>query len=68
MARGMIKRLLVAVILIGAEVAAGTTLLMVAPTPAGAQLFEDLFLFFRNNRRGGWFAPSRAKRTRSRLF
>jgi hypothetical protein len=34
MARGMIKRLLVAVILIGAEVAAGTTLLMVAPTPA----------------------------------
>jgi hypothetical protein len=58
MVRGMIMRLLVAVVLIAAEVAAGTTLLMVAPTPAGAQLFEDLFPFFRNNRRGGWFAPS----------
>jgi hypothetical protein len=58
MARGMIIRLLVAVILMAAEVAAGTTLLMVAATPAGAQLFEDLFPFFRNNRRGGWFAPS----------
>jgi uncharacterized membrane protein YjgN (DUF898 family) len=31
---GMVMRLLVAVILIAAEVAAGTTLLMVAPTPA----------------------------------
>jgi hypothetical protein len=34
MTRGMVMRLLVAVILIAAEVAAGTTLLMVAPTSA----------------------------------
>ena len=59
MARGMIMQLLVAVVLIAAEMAAVTALLVVAPTPAGAQLFEDLFPFFRNNRRGsGWFAPS----------
>jgi uncharacterized protein len=56
MARGMIMRLLVAVVLIAAEMAAVTALLVVAPTPARAQLFEDLFPFFRNNRRG-WFAP-----------
>ena len=56
MARSMIMRLLVAVVLIAAEMAAVTALLVVAPTPAGAQLFEDLFPFFRNNRRG-WFAP-----------
>jgi hypothetical protein len=50
-------------VLIAAEVAAGTALLMVAPTPAGAQLFEDLFPFFRDNRRGGWFgSPEREER------
>jgi uncharacterized protein len=58
MARGMIMRLSVAVVLIAAEMAALTAFLVVAPTPAGAQLFEDLFPFFRNNRRGGWFAQS----------
>jgi hypothetical protein len=63
MARGMIIRLLAAVVLIAAEVAAVTALLVVAPTPASAQLFEDLFPFFQRNNRRGWLAqPEREER------
>jgi uncharacterized protein len=60
MARGIIMRLLAAVVLIAAEMAAVTALLVVAPAPAGAQRFgfEDLFPFFgRNHNRRGWFDP-----------
>jgi uncharacterized protein len=60
MARDIIMRLLAAVVLISAEMAAVSTLLVVAPAPAGAQRFgfEDLFPFFgRNHNRRGWFDP-----------
>jgi uncharacterized protein len=40
-----------------ADMAAVTTLLVVAPAPARAQLFDDLFPFFQRNNRRGWFAP-----------
>jgi uncharacterized protein len=57
MARGIFVKLLAAVILIAAEMAAVTALLVVAPTPAGAQLFDDRFPFFGRNSRRGWFDP-----------
>jgi uncharacterized protein len=62
MARGIVMRLiamrlLAAVILIAAEMAAVTALLVVAPAPAGAQLFDDRFPFFGRNSRRGWFDP-----------
>ena len=50
-------RLLAALILIAAEMAAVTALLVVAPAPAGAQLFDDRFPFFGRNSRRGWFDP-----------
>src|SRR5208282_2613325 len=57
MARGTFVKLLAAVILIAAEMAAVTALLVVAPAPAGAQLFDDRFPFFGRNSRRGWFDP-----------
>ena len=57
MARGIFVKLLAAVILIAAEMAAVTALLVVAPAPAGAQLFDDRFPFFGRNGRRGWFDP-----------
>jgi hypothetical protein len=60
MARDIIMRLLAAVVLISAEMAAVSTLLVVAAAPAGAQQFgfDDLFPFFgRNHNRRGWFDP-----------
>ena len=59
MARGFVMRLIAAVILVAAEMAAVTALLVVAPAPAGAQLFfDDRFPFFgRNSSRRGWFDP-----------
>jgi hypothetical protein len=39
----MIMRLLATVVLIAAEMATATASLVVAPAPAGAQRFEDLF-------------------------
>jgi uncharacterized protein len=51
-------RLLAAAVLIAAETAAVAPLLVVAPTPASAQRFEDFFPFLgRNTNRRGWFAP-----------
>jgi uncharacterized protein len=64
MARGLAIRLVAAVILVAAEIAAVTAMLVVAPAPAQAQFFfNDRFpfpFFGRNNRRGGgWFgAPA----------
>jgi uncharacterized protein len=62
MAHGIVMRLIAmrlvaAVILIAAEMAAVTALLVVAPAPAGAQLFDDRFPFFGRNSRRGWFDP-----------
>ena len=62
MARGIVVRLVVmrllaAVVLIAAEMAAVTALLVVASAPAGAQLFDDRFPFFGRNSRRGWFDP-----------
>jgi uncharacterized protein len=62
MAHGIVMRLiamrlLAAVILVAAEMAAVTALLVVAPAPAGAQLFDDRFPFFGRNSRRGWFDP-----------
>ena len=66
MARGIVvrpamrlvaMRLLAAAVLIAAEMAAVTALLVVAPAPAGAQLFDDRFPFFGRNSRRGWFDP-----------
>jgi uncharacterized protein len=62
MARGIVMRLiamrlLAAVILVAAEMAAVSALLVVAPAPAGAQLFDDRFPFFGRNSRRGWFDP-----------
>jgi uncharacterized protein len=62
MARGIVMRLVAmrlfaAVVLIAAEMAAVTALLVVAPAPAGAQLFDDRFPFFGRNSRRGWFDP-----------
>jgi hypothetical protein len=53
----MIMRLPAAVVLIAAEMATATALLVVAPTPANAQRFEDLFPFFQQRNRRGWFDP-----------
>ena len=50
-------RLLAAVVLIAAEMATATALLVVAPAPAGAQRFEDFFPFFQQRGRRGWFDP-----------
>jgi hypothetical protein len=61
MARGLAVRLMAAALLVAAEVAAVSAVLVVAPAPAEAQfLFGDRFPFFgfghNNNRRGGgWF-------------
>jgi uncharacterized protein len=63
MARGLAVRLMAAALLVAAEVAAVSAVLVVAPVPAEAQfLFGDRFPFFggfgrNNNRRGGggWF-------------
>src|SRR5271154_4010767 len=57
MMRLVVMRLLAALILIAAEMAAVTALLVVAPAPAGAQLFDDRFPFFGRNSRRGWFDP-----------
>jgi uncharacterized protein len=62
MARGIVirlvvMRLLAAVVLIAAEMAAVTALLVVGSAPAGAQLFDDRFPFFGRNSRRGWFDP-----------
>jgi uncharacterized protein len=62
MTRGIVMRLvamrlLAAVILIAAEMATVTALLVVAPAPAGAQLFDDRFPFFGRNSRRNWFDP-----------
>ncbi len=58
MARITMMRLLAAAVLIAAETAVVAPLLMVAPTPANAQRFEDFFPFLgRNTNRRGWFAP-----------
>ena len=43
MNRSIVMRLLAAAVLVAAEIGAVTALLVVAPTPAGAGLFEDLF-------------------------
>ena len=53
----MIMRLLGALVLIIAEMATATALLVVVPAPAGAQRFEDFFPFFQQRGRRGWFAP-----------
>jgi uncharacterized protein len=59
MARGLVMRLTAAVILVAAEMAAVSALLVVAPAPAGAQLFfDDRFPFFGRNSRRGWFEPA----------
>jgi uncharacterized protein len=62
MARGLAVRLMAAALLVAAELAAVSAVLVVAPVPAEAQfLFGDRFPFFggfgrNNNRRGGgWF-------------
>jgi hypothetical protein len=62
MARGLAVRLMAAALLVAAELAAVSAVLVVAPAPAEAQfLFGDRFPFFNlgrsNNRRGGggWF-------------
>ena len=58
MAQLTIMRLLAAAVLIAAETAVVAPLLVVAPTPANAQRFEDFFPFLgRNTNRRGWFAP-----------
>src|ERR1700722_16521756 len=62
MAHGIVMRLIAmrlvaAVILVAAEMAAVSALLVVAPAPAGAQLFDDRFPFFGRNSRRGWFDP-----------
>jgi uncharacterized protein len=64
MARGLAVRLVAAVILVAAEMAAVAAMLVVAPAPAQAQFFfNDRFpfpFFGRNSKRGGgWFgAPA----------
>ena len=64
MARGLARRLMAAALLVAAELAAVSAVLVVVPVPAEAQfLFGDRFPFFggfgrNNNRRGGgggWF-------------
>jgi hypothetical protein len=63
MARGLMMRLMAVALLVAAELAAVSAMLVVAPVPAEAQfLFGDRFPFFgfgrsNNNRRsgGGWF-------------
>jgi uncharacterized protein len=62
MARGLTMRLMAVALLVAAELAAVSAMLVVAPVPAEAQfLFGDRFPFFgfgrsNNNRRsGGWF-------------
>jgi hypothetical protein len=62
MARGLAVRLMAAALLVGAELAAASAVLVVAPAPAEAQfLFGDRFPFFggfgrnTNRRGGGWF-------------
>jgi uncharacterized protein len=63
MNRSIIMRLLAAGVLVAVEMAAVTALLVVAPAPAGAQLFEDLFPFFQQRNRRGWFdRPEREER------
>jgi hypothetical protein len=57
MNRSIAMRLLAAGVLIAAEIAAATALLVVAPEPAGAQRFEDFFPFFQQKGRRSWFAP-----------
>jgi uncharacterized protein len=54
-------RLLAAVVLIAAEVAAGMALLVVTPAPASAQRFQDFFPFFQQRGRRGWFDPPERK-------
>ena len=58
--RGIVMRLLAAGVLIAAEIAAVAALLVVTPAPAGAQLFENMFPFLRNQRRG--WSPEREER------
>jgi uncharacterized protein len=53
----MIMRLLAGVVLIAAEMATVTAMLVVAPAPANAQRFEDFFPFFQQRGRRGWFDP-----------
>ena len=60
MNRSIVMRLLAAGVLIAAEIAAVAALLVVTPAPAGAQLFENLFPFLRNQRRG--WSPEREER------
>jgi len=63
MNRSIVMRLLAAAVLIAAEIGAVTALLVVTPTPAGAGLFEDLFPFFQQRNRRGWFdRPEREER------
>jgi uncharacterized protein len=53
----MIMRLLAGVVLIAAEMATVTAMLVVTPAPANAQRFEDFFPFFQQRGRRGWFDP-----------
>jgi hypothetical protein len=53
----MIMQLLAGVVLIAAEMATVTAMLVVAPAPANAQRFEDFFPFFQQRGRRGWFDP-----------
>jgi uncharacterized protein len=53
----MIMRLLAGVVLIAAEMATVTAMLVVAPAPANAQRFEDFFPFFQQRGLRGWFDP-----------
>jgi hypothetical protein len=57
MNRSIAMRLLAVGILIAAEIAAATALLVVAPELAGAQRLEDFFPFFQQRGRRSWFAP-----------
>ena len=60
MARSTCLRILTATTLFAAEAVLGTSLLAIAPAPAGAQLFDDRFPFQSRRQRGPfeWFEPA----------